>query len=420
MHGMRQSDSTFRRHGFIGAAAMLLGSGIAAAQPPVAHWVMPDDAARDELSEPARLRIRHEIEAALASPALRDATARRKAAGAVLLHWPLRSLRDDGAGYHGISNYVDHDPAFPGRLRDYACGTRTYDTENGYNHAGTDYFLWPFPWLTMDEGSVAAVAAAPGVIVGVVDGHPDRSCTMGDRPWNAVYLRHDDGSVTWYGHLKRGSATTKRPGDAVDAGEYLGLVGSSGSSTGPHLHFELHDATGRVVDPRHGNCNAEPERWSPPQPYRDPAINTVSLHAQEPQFVGCGTDGMLDVREQPNAVDSVVPGTPFYVLATFRDHQSGNPATFTLLRADGSEFARWQYDLADANLPRSFYTATAFTWRHTVLADAPRGNWRFRAEFQGQSYTRTFFVGTAEEARTDAVRRERAAVGALRLPRTSD
>lgn len=395
------------------AVAAALFAAAAAAQTPAVRWVSTENTARDELSPARRLQIRQQIAATLNSPALRATLGRRKASP-VPLQWPLRAQRGGDAGYHGISNYVDHDPAFPDRLRDYACGARTYDTGNGYNHAGTDYFLWPFPWRAMDEEAVAVVAAAPGVIAGRNDGHPDRSCAMGDLPWNAVYLRHDDGSITWYGHLKRGSLTTKQPGEAVEAGEYLGLVGSSGSSTGPHLHFELHDAAGRVVDPRHGDCNADAERWSPPQAYEDPAINTLSLHRQEPEFIGCGVAGGFAVHEETFATDTVAPGASFHAFAAFRDHRNGDLATFALKRPDGSEFARWDFDLAAQGLPRPFYAATGWSWIYTLPADAPRGYWRFTADFHGQAYAREFFVGSEAEARTAAADRERAAIGALR------
>jgi len=412
---MRKAGATIRV-GLVLAACALLSNGMAMADEPAGHWLLSGDAARDEISPQQRLRIQYDIATAKETPAVRQALAGRKATTAVMLQWPLHPSRDVGAGYHGISNYVDHDPAFPTRIRDYTCGTRSYDTADGYNHAGTDYFLWPFPWRAMDEEAVAVVAAAPGVIVGRTDGHPDRSCTMGDRPWNAVYLRHDDGSVTWYGHLKRGSVTSKSVGDTVETGEYLGTVGSSGSSTGPHLHFELHDAAGRVIDPRHGACNDEPERWSPPQAYYDPAINTLSIHAAEPQFVQCGLIDGMPGHEETFAVDSVVPGSTFQVFASYRDHRAGEIATFTLTRPDGSEFAHWNHNLADSNPQRTFYPATAWYWAYTMPADAPHGDWHFKADFYGHTYSRTFYVGSAEEARDGAVRRERAEVGGLRAP----
>ncbi len=52
---------------------------------------------------------------------------------------------------------------------------------------------------------------------------------------NLVVVRHHNGLETVYGHL---SQRTVKPGDLVNAGQLLGLGGSTGYSTGPHLHFE--------------------------------------------------------------------------------------------------------------------------------------------------------------------------------------
>lgn len=60
-----------------------------------------------------------------------------------------------------------------------------------------------------------------------------------------VVVRHADGQETRYAHL---SAVGVAPGQAVRQGQVVGLVGSTGRSTGPHLHFEVRDR-GRPVDP---------------------------------------------------------------------------------------------------------------------------------------------------------------------------
>ncbi len=53
---------------------------------------------------------------------------------------------------------------------------------------------------------------------------------------NLVTVRHGNGVETRYAHL---SATTVKAGDHVDAGQQIGNVGTTGYSTGPHLHFEV-------------------------------------------------------------------------------------------------------------------------------------------------------------------------------------
>lgn len=80
------------------------------------------------------------------------------------------------------------------------------------------------------------VAAADGVIVGT--------------GWNGGYGRqvqvaHGGGIVTTYSHMSGFAAS---PGTPVRQGQVVGYVGSTGLSTGPHLHFEVR-VNGRAVDP---------------------------------------------------------------------------------------------------------------------------------------------------------------------------
>jgi murein DD-endopeptidase MepM/ murein hydrolase activator NlpD len=60
-----------------------------------------------------------------------------------------------------------------------------------------------------------------------------------------VVVQHGGGFATLYAHLESASLRT---GDAVGAGDEVGRVGSTGLSTGPHLHFEVR-RDGRPVDP---------------------------------------------------------------------------------------------------------------------------------------------------------------------------
>ena len=62
---------------------------------------------------------------------------------------------------------------------------------------------------------------------------------------NYVIVEHGNGIETLYGHL---SSIDVAPGDKVAVGQVLGREGSSGFSTGPHLHFELR-VNGQPTDP---------------------------------------------------------------------------------------------------------------------------------------------------------------------------
>ncbi|MFV8818250.1 peptidoglycan DD-metalloendopeptidase family protein [Haliea sp. E17] len=62
---------------------------------------------------------------------------------------------------------------------------------------------------------------------------------------NLVEITHEDGFVTRYGHNKE---TLVNPGDLVRKGEVIAKMGSTGRSTGSHVHFEVYK-NGRSVDP---------------------------------------------------------------------------------------------------------------------------------------------------------------------------
>ncbi|MCW3107204.1 MAG: peptidoglycan DD-metalloendopeptidase family protein, partial [Segetibacter sp.] len=62
---------------------------------------------------------------------------------------------------------------------------------------------------------------------------------------NHVVINHGYGYETLYGHMVR---IKVRSGEVVKRGEVIGWVGSTGKSTGPHCHYEVHK-NGNTVDP---------------------------------------------------------------------------------------------------------------------------------------------------------------------------
>ena len=62
---------------------------------------------------------------------------------------------------------------------------------------------------------------------------------------NCVEISHGYGYLTRYGHMSR---IMVKPGQKVHRGDIIGLVGSTGKSTGPHVHYEVH-LNGKVVNP---------------------------------------------------------------------------------------------------------------------------------------------------------------------------
>ncbi len=63
---------------------------------------------------------------------------------------------------------------------------------------------------------------------------------------NCVQINHGYGYITLYGHM---SAIKVRNGQKVKRGDIIGLIGSTGKSTGPHLHYEVH-YKGTIMNPQ--------------------------------------------------------------------------------------------------------------------------------------------------------------------------
>lgn len=96
-------------------------------------------------------------------------------------------------------------------------------------------------------------AAAGGVVAKVYDNHPVNG--------NAVILGHADTRITGTAYLHL-SEVNVRTGQVVRVGQQIGRVGSTGRSTGPHLHFIVY-ALGKAVDPTEYLRDARP-RVAPP------------------------------------------------------------------------------------------------------------------------------------------------------------
>ena len=95
-------------------------------------------------------------------------------------------------------------------------------------HAGLDF--------TSPQGS-PIYATADGIVV--------TSGNLGNGYGNHVVINHGYGYQTLYGHMYR---IKTRNGQRVRRGEIIGWVGSTGKSTGPHLHYEVHK-NGQKIDP---------------------------------------------------------------------------------------------------------------------------------------------------------------------------
>ena len=99
-------------------------------------------------------------------------------------------------------------------------------------------------WGAMHNGiDVANPVGTP--IYSVMDGTViNAGPAQGFGKW--VRVRHDDGTITVYGHVHSFNVSV---GQRVTAGEQIAEMGNEGQSTGPHLHFEVRPGGGNAIDP---------------------------------------------------------------------------------------------------------------------------------------------------------------------------
>jgi murein DD-endopeptidase MepM/ murein hydrolase activator NlpD len=301
------------------------------------------------------------------------------------LIWPLQAangLLD--CSFYRISAHVDEDSVV-GQVKDYNCGSATYD-----GHRGTDIATYPFPFYKMDNSQVDIVAAADGTILFTQDGNTDRNCAATSNPLNGVVVQHSDGSRTMYYHMKMNSVTTKAPGQTVVAGEYLGQVGSSGSSSGPHCHFEVWsgNTVATLKDPFSGNCNHfnAASLWAAQKVYKEPAIVKASVHTTDAVLPPCPT------TETPNettqyAIPYQGPGLPagfgkFYIFVRYE--MAGTTIDMRIVDPNGGTFVSWARNCTvDYN---------ASTWGYSKLLPTVPGIYTFEATYNGATCAQTFEI----------------------------
>ena len=131
--------------------------------------------------------------------------------------------------------------------------TRVYTSKSTYYdiNPSAQGFVWPAPALgqitssygyrgrSFHSGMDISGSGASGKLVvaakdGVVESIQRSSSGLG----NAITINHGNGVKTRYGHLYSGSISVSQ-GERVTAGQPIARVGSTGNSTGPHLHFEV-------------------------------------------------------------------------------------------------------------------------------------------------------------------------------------
>lgn len=116
----------------------------------------------------------------------------------------------------------------------------------GGGAAQPGYYDNPIPGGTITQG----LHGWNGIDIGAARGTPIHAAADGvaiiarNGGWNGGYgnyvvIAHENGSQTLYSHMTHAIVSS---GQSVSAGQIIGYVGSTGHSTGPHLHFEVRGA----------------------------------------------------------------------------------------------------------------------------------------------------------------------------------
>ena len=326
--------------------------------------------------------------------------------GAGDLGWPLRMSAEYAAkpgvyDYYQIWNYADLNTAEFSRL-DWMCNTGS-NARNYDGHNGVDIVPEPFRWQMMDDESVEVVAAMDGIVLHSADGYFDRNCgggahTLGDPDdfnggyyGNFVALFHDDFSITVYAHMKSGTIPSFVPGEEIVRGQFLGVVGSSGNSSDPHLHFEVRTCEFcPYIEPWYdaAGCNDDVAAswWDDQLPYYDPKVVRVMTHDLNPVIKTC-TDYLAGSNETINERNHYTTGATVILGVSMRDFLDGDVLDIAILNQSNVVQSSW---LITAGVDYTYgYTFNA----STPMTGDPDGTYRVRAINNGITYNKYFTIG---------------------------
>jgi murein DD-endopeptidase MepM/ murein hydrolase activator NlpD len=175
-------------------------------------------------------------------------------------------------------NYDFDDNYGAAGCRDYACGGACYD-----GHTGHDFGL--------GIGNEIR-AAQDGVVYSTFNGCANYGYVgnpCGGRCGNYVGVRHRDGATTIYCHMQQGTLRVS-VGQSVECGQVLGASASSGSSSGPHLHFGYRPAGGASQQAYAGSCGRSSSLWVQQYGYREAPADRCLASCAEGSRRGCGSD----------------------------------------------------------------------------------------------------------------------------------
>ena len=275
-----------------------------------------------------------------------------------ILAWPL--LGDNGKDWV-INNYVDQDAG--SGVSDYMGGSKSY---NG--HDGIDIDV---PSFAQMDSNIPVIAAAPGIVTRIVeDTVADRNMSGSSDRANEVWVTHQNGYKVKYLHLKYNSVSVKL-NQYVNTGDILGVVGSSGNSTAPHLHMSIYD-NDQVIDPFKEGLFANPPAYS------------TSLSLMDVVFKESSFNGIDELKDPPiSQISRVMINSTVGVGLNMANGLSGDRFHIKLINPSGD--IHWESTRSFAGTERHTY------WVYNVDLSSEAGIWKWEVSVNGsESYARTF------------------------------
>jgi hypothetical protein len=213
--------------------------------------------------------------------------------------------------------FNDLDPS--AGLLDWSCGLLTY---NG--HDASDTIIRSFAEQAI---GVPIFAVLPGTVIAAHDGEPDMNLTCTGTA-NYVTIDHGGGRVCSYLHMKKNSVAVAS-GQHVAAGQQIGLVGSSGCSKYPHLHFAS-TQNGAKLEPYSGPCNPGPSAWSNQTPL------DFSVYMDEFALSETSPVGIVPPAVLPRSSHWAQTNDTLWVWCYLKNMGPGNTWQLRFERPDGS------------------------------------------------------------------------------------
>lgn len=277
---------------------------------------------------------------------------------------------------YGYVNYADKDPTSSANV-DYRGGPYTYD--------GHDAIDMTFPSFKSVDDGVPVLAAAAGTVIYSADGNFDRN-TYANGDANFVIIDYGNGWQSDYFHLRNGSVGVQ-VGQKVVQGQVIGLMGSSGYSSGPHLHFSLYN--GDAIE-TYQNPYAY---WQNPLPYQgdvDEVLDSGITNYDPTSF--------LNSQERPPDTVTIKqqPTTIFPRFATF--NTPNEPINITVKKPNGT--VQLSYDFSAGN----YANRGGYYYIYDTLPSVPDlGTWTVNFTVGGVKLASNTFAVTSTGAPLSSV-----------------